>query len=70
MNRVTLAYEVLGDEDKRILYDTGGLESVKEGVEDLPAMRDKAVASLLTSDMLRHRTPEQRVRGVLGNGLH
>ena len=34
MNRVTLAYEVLGDEDKRILYDTGGLESVKEGVEE------------------------------------
>ena len=30
MNRATPAYEVLGDEDKRILYDTGGLESVKE----------------------------------------
>ena len=34
MNRVNLAYEVLGDEDKRILYDTGGLESVKEGIEE------------------------------------
>ncbi|KAJ8599946.1 hypothetical protein CTAYLR_002820 [Chrysophaeum taylorii] len=34
MNRVNLAYEVLGDEEKRILYDTGGLESVKEGVDD------------------------------------
>jgi len=34
MARVTLAYEVLGDEDKRILYDTGGLESVKEGAEE------------------------------------
>ena len=34
MNRVTLAYEVLGDEDKRILYDTGGLESVKEGIDE------------------------------------
>ena len=36
MNRVNLAYEVLGDEEKRILYDTGGLESVKEGVDDGP----------------------------------
>eukprot|EP00635_Sarcinochrysidales_sp_CCMP3193_P005245 CAMPEP_0118895874 /NCGR_PEP_ID=MMETSP1166-20130328/4018_1 /TAXON_ID=1104430 /ORGANISM="Chrysoreinhardia sp, Strain CCMP3193" /LENGTH=477 /DNA_ID=CAMNT_0006834923 /DNA_START=91 /DNA_END=1524 /DNA_ORIENTATION=- len=34
MNRVNLAYEVLGDEEKRILYDTGGLESVKEGVDE------------------------------------
>jgi DnaJ-class molecular chaperone len=34
MTKVTLAYEVLGDEDKRILYDTGGLESVKEGIEE------------------------------------
>lgn len=34
MNRVNLAYEVLGDEEKRILYDTGGLEAVKEGVDD------------------------------------
>ena len=31
---VARAYEVLGDEDKRILYDTGGLESVKEGIEE------------------------------------
>ena len=34
MSRVTLAYEVLGDEDKRILYDTGGLESVKDLGDD------------------------------------
>jgi len=34
MNRVNLAYEVLGDEENRILYDTGGLESVKEGADD------------------------------------
>lgn len=34
MNRVNLAYEVLGDEEKRILYDTGGLESVNEGADD------------------------------------
>lgn len=32
MNRVSLAYEVLGDEDKRILYDAGGMDLVKEGV--------------------------------------
>lgn len=34
MNRVNLAYEVLGDEDKRILYDAGGMELVKQGIED------------------------------------
>jgi DnaJ-class molecular chaperone len=34
MNRVNLAYEVLGDEDKRILYDSGGMELVKQGVGD------------------------------------
>jgi DnaJ-class molecular chaperone len=32
MNRVNLAYEVLGDEDKRILYDAGGMDLVKQGV--------------------------------------
>ena len=34
MNRVNLAYEVLGDEDKRILYDAGGMDLVKQGVGD------------------------------------
>lgn len=34
MNRVNLAYEVLGEEDKRILYDAGGMEMVKQGVGD------------------------------------
>jgi len=34
MNRVNIAYEVLGDEDKRILYDSGGMELVKQGVGD------------------------------------
>ena len=34
MNRVNLAYEVLGEEDKRILYDAGGMELVKQGVGD------------------------------------
>jgi DnaJ-class molecular chaperone len=33
MNRVNLAYEVLGDEDKRILYDAGGMDLVKQGVD-------------------------------------
>lgn len=34
MNRVNLANEVLGDEDKRILYDAGGMDLVKQGVGD------------------------------------
>jgi DnaJ-class molecular chaperone len=34
MNRVNLAYEVLGDEDKRTLYDAGGMDLVKQGIED------------------------------------
>jgi len=34
MNRVNLAYEVLGDEDKRILYDAGGMDLVKQGVDE------------------------------------
>merc|ERR1719155_378251 len=34
MNRVNLAYEVLGEEDKRILYDAGGMELVKQGTGD------------------------------------
>jgi DnaJ-class molecular chaperone len=34
MNRVNLANEVLGDENKRILYDAGGMEMVKQGVDD------------------------------------
>lgn len=34
MNRVNLAYEVLGDDDKHILYDAGGMELVKQGVGD------------------------------------
>lgn len=36
MNRVNLAYEVLGDEDKHILYDAGGMDLVKQGIEDGP----------------------------------
>lgn len=34
MNRVNLAYEILGEEDKRILYDAGGMELVKQGADD------------------------------------
>lgn len=34
MNRVNTAYEVLGDEGKRILYDAGGMEMVKQGDEN------------------------------------
>jgi len=34
MNRINLAYEVLGDEEKKILYDAGGMELVKQGVGD------------------------------------
>lgn len=34
MNRVNLAYEVLGEEDKRILYDAGGMDMVKQGAGD------------------------------------
>jgi len=34
INRVNLAYEVLGDDGKRILYDAGGMDLVKKGVDD------------------------------------
>lgn len=34
MNRVNVAYEVLGEEDKRILYDAGGMEMVKRAGDD------------------------------------
>lgn len=34
MNRVNTAYEVLGEEEKRILYDAGGMDLVKQGLGD------------------------------------